>query len=209
MINLKQNYNNMKKLTKFLSIILIIMLTQSCSKDSACKNSETNIYYNIADSNKTKIPYKGNDTLVFVSDQGDTATFIGQSKKTYYITNSRNNSGNADCQWIENKNYENVDLSFTDIVSESKKLSISVFSELVNSNIMLTSIDIYLDNKLLIGRAFQFIDNEPIGDSVLINGAYLKGVFLDSDKTILFNYNQGILKYGDLNNNKWTLNQIK
>lgn len=200
----------MKTILKLFSIIAIILLQSCDDKDSSpCRNSETNIYYNIADSNKAKIPYLGTDTLVFISDQGDTAILIGQGKKTYYVTNTRDNSGNADCQWLENKNFENVDLSFTDIVKKSKKLSISVFSELVNSNIMLTSIDIYSDYKLLIGRSFKYIDNKSIEDSVFVNGSYLKGVYLDSEKTTLFNYSQGVLKYKDVNNYKWTLNQIK
>lgn len=197
------------KTLKLLCIIAIILL-QSCDKDSSpCRNSETNIYYNIADSNKVKIPYSGTETLVFISDQGDTATLVGQGKKTYYVTNTRNNSGNADCQWLENKNYENVDLVFIDQKNKTQNLRIRVFPEVLFDNLILSSLDIFTSNTLIIGRSFKYIDNKSIEDSMFVNGSYLKGVYLDSEKTTLFNYSQGVLKYKDLNNHKWTLNQIK
>jgi hypothetical protein len=68
------NYTIIIKL-KLLSIITIIMLTQSCSKDNNCGDTSDVINnYIIEDSNKAKMPYTGTDTLVFISDKGDTAT---------------------------------------------------------------------------------------------------------------------------------------
>ncbi len=193
---------------KLLSIIFIIMLTQSCSKDTKCSFADTNIYYNVADSNKAKIPYTGSDTLVFVSDQGDTATLVGQNKKTYYNTITKNNN-TVDCPKIENKNYENIDLVFLSKLDNLKILKVSVFAQIDINNLIFSTIRIYNFDKLLIGRTFEFIDNKSIEDSVFVNSSYLKGVYLDSEKTILFNYSNGVLKYKDENNSRWTLNQIK
>lgn len=183
----------MKTITKLLSIILLIMLTQSCSKDSACKNTETNIYYNIADSNKAKIPYTGTDTLVFVSDQGDTATLIGQGKQTYYVKNTRNNSGNADCQWIENKNYEDFKINFKGLDNK-----IDFIDYMLNSgnNTGLTGFEININNMQKSEYNFEYSsDFLPIEDSIYFNSKYIKGGYINDNKSILYNRQYGILKF--------------
>jgi hypothetical protein len=71
------------KTTKLISILFLIMLIQSCTKDSEpCGGNETYNYLSTED--KAKVPYTGTDTLVFVSNTNDTAVCIGQGKKRFY-----------------------------------------------------------------------------------------------------------------------------
>lgn len=93
-----------------ISILLLVILVQSCSKTDPCPNGQEN-YYNLTDEEKSKIPYTGTDTLVFVSDKGDTVTLIGQGKQqTYKRTTS---GGNPDCQISYNyDNYERIDYNY-------------------------------------------------------------------------------------------------
>ena len=187
-----------------LSLLAIIT---SCSKDPGpCGGQKT--YYYLSEEDKAKIPYSGTDTLIFISDQGDTTTLVGQGKKTYYKTMT-NNAGTVDCPKMENRNYENVELVFIEQKNNSQNLKIRIFPEVLFDDLILSSLDIYITNTLIIGRSFKYIDNKSFEDSVLVNSSYLKGVYLDSEKTILFNYSNGVLKYKDGNNFKWTLNQIK
>jgi len=194
------------KTLKLLCIIAIILL-QSCDKDSSpCRNSETNIYYNIADSNKAKIPYSGTDTLVFISDQGDTATLVGQGKKTYYITNTRDNSGNADCQWLVNKHYENVEINF----AGNNQLLFNIYYRIAKTDfdpINLTGIEFIINKQNRIGstleNAFYYL---PKQDSIFINNIYKSGGYINNDKTILYNNDLGILKM-NLPTFTWTKNK--
>ena len=76
--------NQVKCMTKKLfSILLLVMLIQSCSKTDPCPKGQEN-YYNLTDEEKSKIPYTGTDTLVFISDKSDTATLIGKGKSQSY-----------------------------------------------------------------------------------------------------------------------------
>jgi hypothetical protein len=71
------------KTTKLISILFLIMLMQSCTKDNEpCGGNETYNYLSTED--KAKVPYTGTDTLVFVSNTNDTAVCIGQGKKRFY-----------------------------------------------------------------------------------------------------------------------------
>jgi hypothetical protein len=200
----------MKIILKLLSIIAIILLQSCDDKDSSpCRNSETNIYYNIADSNKAKIPYSGTDTLVFISDQGDTATLIGQGKKTFYVTSTRNNSGNADCQWLENKNFENFEINFKNYNNFFSNVSFSIFkyNDNLGSYPNTTSMKFEVDNIEIASSNIEYISSlKSFQDSILLNGKFVGGVYLGFNTyNTLFNFEKGILKFNYDNKNwiKW------
>ncbi|MES2653960.1 MAG: hypothetical protein V4620_00115 [Bacteroidota bacterium] len=98
--------------TLHLSILfLLILFSQSCGKVTDGCPQSTNDFYNLTDEEKSKIPYTGNDTLVFISNQGDTATLIGQGKKQTY-KNITVPLGNPDCGGTHSENYEKIEFSF-------------------------------------------------------------------------------------------------
>ncbi len=99
----------MKKLNnaigiKLLSIITIIMLLQSCSKDpkKGCDTpKDYYIYLTAAQLNQT--PYFSNpafDTISFASDKGDTLAFV--KTKTDTTWHNLTGQGNPDCGYDQN-----------------------------------------------------------------------------------------------------------
>lgn len=197
--------NTMKTL-KILSIISLITFIQSCSKDTKCSFADTNIYYNLADSNKAKIPYTGTDTLVFISDQGDTATLVGQGKKTYYNTIT-NNAGTVDCPKIENRNYENVNFEFKNDTSIFFKATFSILKyDVLGGYPSTTSIKFNFNNTEIDFSNIEYIMSfKSFQDSILLNGKYVGGVYLGFNTyNALFNFENGILKF-KYNNKNWIL----
>ncbi len=95
------NYTIIIKL-KLLSMITIIMLTQSCSKDN--NNSQSynpkNYYFYLTAAQLNQTPYftnKAFDTISFVSDKGDTLTFVKTKTDTsWYCERTTSNPDNND-----------------------------------------------------------------------------------------------------------------
>ncbi|MES2560144.1 MAG: hypothetical protein V4590_10410 [Bacteroidota bacterium] len=79
----------MKSSINIFLFLLLAVLMQSCDSDKQepCKDSYTTV--NLTDFQKTRCPYTGSDTLVFVSDQNDTAYCYGIGKSTYFIQTSK------------------------------------------------------------------------------------------------------------------------
>jgi len=180
----------------------------------ACKRSETDCgdlsdvitNYNIPDSNKAKIPYTGTDTLVFISDANDTATLIGQGKQTYYKT-VRNSIGGGDCPRSGVTNYENVEYNFKNTL-QWLKLNIDESGPI--NKVSYTSLSFYINERKTTERIFEFIINESTQkDSIKIINRYYTGKYIDLNKTSLFSFEIGILKFKDINNKTWILNTKK
>ncbi|MCX6186815.1 MAG: hypothetical protein NTU43_07440 [Bacteroidetes bacterium] len=86
----------MMKLSTYLLLFFFISII-SCRKDSSngCGGS-IKTYHQLSDFDKAKIPYKVNDTLVFISKSNDTAICIGQGKKQNFGVQSTPKV-NGDC----------------------------------------------------------------------------------------------------------------
>jgi hypothetical protein len=91
-------YQTFSFTAKLVSILLLFILAQSCTKDASCGDQSdiVNSYYISAD-DKSKIPFKGNDTLTYISDAGDTAILIGSGKREFIDKVQTVIAGNADC----------------------------------------------------------------------------------------------------------------
>ena len=77
----KTTYQYNMKTLQNLIVLCLIATTFACGdKDDGCGERKDAYYYLSADA-KSKIPYTGTDTLVFVSNTGDTARCIGQGTK--------------------------------------------------------------------------------------------------------------------------------
>jgi len=190
---------------KLLSILLMFIFTQSCTKDNKCSDSkDVIINYNIADSNKAKIPYTGTDTLVFISDKGDTATLIGQGKKT--IFNQIVKTVNDDCTKSTIYNYEKMDINFIGENILFNKILYRVAKTSFDP-IGLTGLEIYFNDNYRVGSTIEYVFyNMNIEDSIKINGNYISGGFIDNEKKILYNMQFGLLKL-NFSNLTWTRNK--
>ena len=195
---------------KTLMIILILfntsVLFQNCKRDSSCEYTQTTqINYDLKETNKSRIPYTGFDTISFINDLGDTATLYGKGKSNYYITHTSGLS-NADCGFPQFKyNYENIDYIFSGINTNFNNLRFSAYMYDKIASPQLNSIIIVCDF-LIENSSFEDIDDDTqIKDSVIINGQIKYGVYLNPniDKFILFNLDIGILKI-TFNGRTWT-----
>jgi len=201
---MKTNYQT-QKMKLFLLSILFVMLLQSCTKDNKCSDSkDVIINYNIADSNKAKIPYTGTDTLVFISDKGDTAALIGQGKKT--IFNQIIKTVNDDCTKSTIYNYEKMDINFIGENILFNKILYRVAKTSFDP-IGLTGLEIYFNDNYRVGSTIEYVFyNMNIEDSIKINGNYISGGFIDNEKKILYNMQFGLLKL-NFSNLTWTRNK--
>lgn len=219
--NLKNNYTflklvfspidllnmSVKTTTKLVSILILIILAQSCTKDSSfCGDqSDKNVYYNIAGSNKAKIPYTGTDTLVFISEANDTATLIGQGKKTYYKQVVKGNGYN-DCPRSTYYNYENLEFNFVSSNNLVNKITFKIYMPNNAGVPDFTYIGVDLNNNYLVQRSFEYLNslNTP-HDSIKINNIFINGFYFNdlTSKTMLYSPKYGILNF-KFNNLIWT-----
>jgi len=199
--------------TKLIYVTAInLFLIYACKRGDPCEGmdlSPINITYNVADSNKAKIPYTGNDTLIFVSDAKDTAVLIGQGKKPSYIS-VNNRTGSVDCPKYNNYNYENIDYIFkdTNFIFSNFRFTISRYdlSYMPTTSIMLT-----VNNNEVSHTSIVYLSSlVNVDDSIALNGKYVNGMYweFNSNKTTLFSFKYGLLKF-QYNNRDWILNSIK
>lgn len=192
----------MKSIPAYLISICLLYILESCER-YPCKgldlSDEVNIY-DIPNSNKLKIPYTGNDTLVFVSDVGDTAKLIGQGKNLYY-TETRNGSYNADCPKTTIYKYENLDINFRG--DSSSKFQNLFFKSMRLDWESTTYISVRINSQNSSIYTFETFQNILPEDSILMNNKYISGYFIDNNKSILYNYKNGIFKLKDSNGLIW------
>jgi hypothetical protein len=97
----------------FYSTLTVLLSTCKKDKGDPCAGSPAHTYnYYISDDNKSKIPYTGTDTLIFISDRGDTAKLYGQGKQTYNDVTSKPSSIDPDCSNLDYTYYENIQINF-------------------------------------------------------------------------------------------------
>ena len=104
--------------------LLLILLTStffSCRKDDDTPCDSKDYHYNLSEEDKSKVPYTGYDTLVFVSNTNDTAICIGQGKKQFYLRTVIPNYTINNCTIPSTDNYEAYNYKFS---SNNDKFSI-------------------------------------------------------------------------------------
>lgn len=104
------------KTTKLLSILLLVMLIQSCSKENnnlRGYNPKNNYFYLTA-AQLSQTPYftnKAFDTLSFASDKGDTLTFVKTKTDTSWYcepTTSNPNNNDQNCYQTLHNTYATI-----------------------------------------------------------------------------------------------------
>lgn len=192
------------KTIKLLSILVITALVQSCTKETNCGDSSDIVNnYNISADDKSKIPFKGNDTLVYISDAGDTATLIGTGKKVYIDQVRKDISGNADCPKYTVDNNETISIEYNGNNPELYKVMYKIYG-----NTEKTEIEFTINN--LYGITYPYNFNTPVfyTDSVSIGNKFYIGRPLGINSPnykALYNFNYGFLKI-QLNGGKiWLL----
>ncbi len=122
----------MKNYLKFISIGYLLfhfVILQSCRKDYDLCEGEPDIeikYREVVGADAMKLyPYKGNETLTFISNKGDTATLVGKGQLFKYPR--LRYSANNDCTDF----YDEHEILFTEFVGNNSNfnhLRLEVFS---------------------------------------------------------------------------------
>jgi len=183
-------YQTFSITTKLISIFLLIILAQSCTKDTNCGDQSKieNSYYISAD-DKSKIPFKGNDTLTYISDAGDTAILIGNGKRAYMDVISKN-IGDLECSRYQVENNETVSFEYNGSNSELNKIKYKIWGNKDRTLIEYFVNDVYSND-----YPYYFNSTKFYTDSILINGIFYSGIPLDNVKYKgLYNYNFGFFK---------------
>jgi len=180
------------------------MLIQSCAKDISCGDTNDIVNnYNISADDKSKIPFKGNDTLIYISDAGDTAFLVGTGKKAFIDQVRKNISGNADCPKYSVDNKETISIEYNGDNTELNKLKYKIYG-----NSEKTEIEFTINN--LYGITYPYNFNTPVfyTDSVSIGNKFYIGRPLGLNSPnykALYNYNYGFLKIQLSGGKTWLL----
>jgi len=203
----------------FLIIGLCIFTLQQCKPDDPCdpKQIPLNETYYLTDLDINKIPFNkdGLDTLVYVSNNNDTAVLYRQPLKNYFIKATWNRNANPGCQLWDKWNHETYEYEFK---GNNTLLN--------NLTFIVTTYDWFKGNRFdgfyvnfkfnyslntnFYGR-FNFISNNlNYNDTISINNKVYKGL-LNSDENeqgikFLYNNELGVLRVWQ-NNLIWT-NQL-
>ncbi len=187
---MKTNYQTLSMKLIFL-LTLFVILFQSCSKESDCNDQSDMINsYNISADDKSKIPFKGNDTLTYISDAGDTAILIGNGKRAYMDVISKN-IGDLECSRYQVDNNETISIEYTGDNIELNRIKYKIYGNTEGTKIQFL-INSYYGNT----DPYYFNNTTTYTDSVRLGNKFYIGrpiVWLGIN-TLLYNFNNGFLK---------------
>ena len=186
---MKTNYQTLSMKLIFL-LTLFVILFQSCSKESDCNDQSDMINsYNISADDKSKIPFKGNDTLTYISDAGDTAILIGNGKRAYMDVISKN-IGDLECSRYQVDNNETIIFEYL-----GNNLELNRIKYKITGNKERTLIEFNINILYANDYPYYFNSEKFYTDSILINGYYYSGLpKVDDVFYSLYNFNYGFLK---------------
>jgi hypothetical protein len=204
--------NNRLHSSLLFILIYSCFLSISCCKPDfdPCEGTPSQTFKSyLDDANKAKIPYSGpgKDTLIFVSNFGDTAKLYGQGKIEEMDVISVYSNANPDCGNMNYWYYEYATYNFVGNSSELAQLSCKYYVD--HTVYQINTIEIRANNLNLAKATLKFINNSNnYNDSISINGNYIKGVnfngdIYDSSLKVLYNYQYGILRLNFINEKTW------
>ncbi len=190
----------MKTKLLYISIISLLFIIQACKRnESPCSKYTSKSYkFLLADSTKAQIPYTGNETLMFISNLGDTAILTGQGKNDYILNSTVNVGNDPACPKYDDYSFEREEYHYRsndDAITEIT-LTINISKDkFVNFNIIVNGSNsgIYLNEQ----------NNHT--DSILLNNKYYSGYYLYGSNKILYNENIGVLSISINNGKIWKI----
>jgi hypothetical protein len=187
---------------KIIITLSIAFIMTTCSKENKCGDGKT--YYNLSENDKSQIPYKGNETLKFLSTSTyDTLIFNAEPEWSYY-TNSKYYG--ADCP-MENI-CQGRGIAFFNAIQNKKIVINQVYS--TDGNLQL--LELNYNDLYTVKSGFPFTGFTY--DSASINGRFYHNIRAITGKILMpkdvgfwFTANEGIIKI--YSNKGDTLNLIK
>jgi len=199
------------KIIYFLLLMSVIAM-HSCSKSEPCNAKDIITYYNLTEEQKSKIPYKGSDTLMFLSDAGDTAILWGQGVN-HYTEKISTRSLTGDCPDHEFDQIENIETNFIGNNPEFSYLNLRYKSfkhhpPYGGTEQIVLSVNVM---QITYQGLLQVVNNiNNYTDTVTYKGNQIYGISIgtipdDKLNFIIYNYNFGVLKIGQKNGKIWVL----
>ncbi|MFA6260974.1 MAG: hypothetical protein WC760_05880 [Bacteroidia bacterium] len=202
-----------------LRLLIFSFVLIGCGKDrDVCSDSKT-YTYTIEEGTKAKVPYTGLESLVFISNTGDTAKLTGMGKSEYFKEYAYSSDLNPDCNGVIDYQREEInDYTFYGPSLLIDKIVFSTKGGLITAgaggiyngrNTDYESFQINCNGILVLSFYIQPTyanDTTQYTEPVLINGKTISGRRLGS-QSLLYNYQYGILQFTDtLQHKTWTIN---
>lgn len=225
--NMLKFYCPVKTIRSLISCLFVdLILFSSCSDNNPCNDDspskETPYYLDAV--NKTNIPYRqdGKDTLVYISDAGDTATLYGIGAKTYFGREWVRREPNPDCGAGDYNLLETLEYTFEG--SKTKPLNSisfkaylwrinagSTYKQLAaftfNGNIKTTQQNLPLGG-IPDDLLFGINDTNQYTTKISLNGIAFSGISIynnqNTDTLLIYNKAYGILRV-KLNGQLWNI----
>lgn len=181
-----------------------LLLLQNCGPGECDEHVPTHTEYNISSADKSKIPFTGTDTLVYISTDGDTAILYGQGKKVFMEKVAQNNAGDPRCPRIDYNYFENIEFTFTGDNPYLNRISLDISA--TTDAPALTILDLRI-NSVNLSSSFTASNYEThYKDSVTINQITYYGFKASpigvSSFFYIYNYHYGILQI-KMDNKLW------
>jgi hypothetical protein len=178
-----------------LSTMICILGCGEANVEYDCKND---VYYNLTEDERNKIPYKERDTLIYLSNIGDTAIVYGEISNSHYY---RKEGGGGNCPvWGTYAEYR-----VFIFISENNELDSIRLNWSVNMNNL--ERNFFVNNQRLLINNIN--NTNSYTDTITYKGNIVKGMPIhqnhDRFKYYLYNYNYGLLRIVTTNNKTWTL----
>ena len=187
----------MKNLYLILTLTITSLWLYSCdpNKQDSCQDSYKTV--NLTDFQKTRCPYSGYDTLVFVSNQNDTVYCYGRGKSTTY--DSRLETSSPDCGNYTNNEITNYVYDCNNSILTNKiaiKLSASDAFEL----------RIFLGNYQM-GKPAEIINDKYYNSIIQSNNITYKtrAMIFNGIDTLFYNHHDGIVRILFSNQLRWDI----
>lgn len=193
----------------FLYIIFIILSIQ-CSKYDPCKGLTKKTFTDTAwieNIYKSKIPYHCPDTLVYLSNFGDSAVLYGSCSHSFF-SNKTSAANNIDCPDDIITVYEKIDYRFKGNNVELSDIQLGLSSFHTSINNYKPGIFFGIDKHHFVDYEFYFPYNQ---DSIFVNNVTIIGNLFYTDRytaLLLYNYVYGLIRI-NYNGKIWTIRNIK
>jgi hypothetical protein len=160
------------------------------------------LYYNIPEAELALIPFNAKDTLIYVSNQKDTAVLVGKGSNGNYTWKHDQEGIYPDCPG-KDFYYEYINYYYQSSNAQFKTLTLTLSIPVLTyypKNPPSSTFNVEINySKIISGLGLMWISDEKrYLDSVVINGVSYKGYNLkgypDSSRTVLYNAKYGALR---------------
>jgi hypothetical protein len=183
-----------------LPICLIgLSFLQSCVMDTCEEHEPVSTYYSISAADKSKIPFTGTDTLVYISTDGDTAILYGQGKKVYNEKVAVDRDPDPGCTKNDYNYFENIEFTYRGDHPNLRYIFIDFNASSYGPE--QTRADIVVGASSCSAYFGRLHNSNNYIDSVTINSITYSGrkIFDDANLSFIYNLQYGFLQISTSN----------